>query len=109
MSELINGHCLHGVPFTSCAECSAPKTFRVSALTEALEDALEREPAGPTKFQCPHCRREHTDTQWRCLEWLQFAGGARSGRMMVAVEVRRCVCSLPIGRECVLPMVEVLP
>lgn len=89
---------------TSCADCEPP-----DSVTEALEDALEREPTGPTKYACPHCQRQFVESQWQCLQWLQFAGAVRSGRLMVSVEVRRCVCSLPVARECVLPMVEVLP
>lgn len=123
-AEVINGWCRHNVPFTSCRECSPPPQTCTcewpttcadceppSSVTEALEDALEREPQGPTKYRCPNpaCQREHTETQWQCLQWLQFAGAVRSGRLMVSVEVRRCVCSLPVARECVLPMVEVLP
>lgn len=55
--------------------------------------------------QCPHCARPLSDSAWRCLPWLQFAGAIRSGRAWVTVEVRRCNCSMPVGRECVLPMV----
>lgn len=102
-AELINGWCRHDVPFTSCRECHPP-----ASVTEALEDALEREPERPTRYRCPHCKREHTEQQWQCLTWLQFAGAIKSGRLLVSAEVRRCVCSLPIARECVLPMVEIL-
>lgn len=89
---------------TTCADCEPP-----NSVAEALEDALELTPDGPSKFRCPHCQREHTEKQWQCLDWLQFAGAIRSGRLLVSAEVRRCVCSLPIARECVLPLVEVLP
>lgn len=83
--------------------------LEATSVAEALEDALEREPERPTRYRCPHCKREHTEQQWQCLTWLQFAGAIKSGRLLVSAEVRRCVCSLPIARECVLPLVEVLP
>jgi hypothetical protein len=66
------------------------------------------EPAPPTRFRCPTCGREHNEAAWQSLQWLQFAGAVRSGRLFVAVEVRRCVCTAPLCREAVLPMVEVV-
>jgi hypothetical protein len=101
--ELINGWCRHHKPFTSCTECSS--RVEADSVTEALQDALERQPE--TTWRCPHCKRVLNDAGWQCLPWLQFAGAIRSGRLWVAVEVRRCNCSKPIGREVALPLLEV--
>lgn len=106
--ELINGWCRHRIPFTSCRDCSSARVIvNDVAVTEALEDALERTPEVPPTWRCPHCQRELDEAGWQCLPWLQFAGAIRSGRLWVAVEVRRCNCSNPVGREVALPLLEV--
>lgn len=58
------------------------------------------------RMRCPNCERTYTETQWASLPWLQYAGGVHSGGVLVAVEVRRCNCSQPIGREVVVPVVS---
>jgi hypothetical protein len=78
-----------------CAEC-----LHLAAVDD------ETPPAPPT-WRCPHCQRVLDDAGWQCLPWLQFAGAIRSGRLWVAVEVRRCNCSNPVGREVALPLLEV--
>lgn len=60
----------------------------------------------PAALSCPHCSRTYTETQWQCLPWLQYAGGVHSSGVLVAVEVRRCNCSQPVGREVVVPVVS---
>lgn len=62
----------------------------------------------PPRLRCPSCGRELLEHQWQSLPWVQFAGALRSGRQWVAVEVRQCVCTARIGREVVLPLLEVV-
>lgn len=78
------------------------------SLYRATEEEFGPAPDRPTHYRCPSCAREYDESTWQCLTWLQFAGTVRSGRLIVTVEVRRCVCSEPIGRERLLPMVEVI-
>lgn len=81
----------------------------VLELGPTLEELQAEEPTQPPRYRCGSCGRELLEHQWQSLPWVQFAGTIRSGRQWVAVEVRQCVCTARIGREVVLPMVEVLP
>lgn len=55
---------------------------------------------------CPWCQRGFTEAQWAGLSWLQYAGAVRSSGVLRAVEVRRCACNQPIGREVEVPLAQ---